>query len=236
MPDRGRERQLPPPGVSIPRCAWQLLPVLGSNFCTAQCNNCWLGLRACLRHETAKVVMYTRVRVACRASQLRVFCCTLSDTSLIHGSCHTIMATVFAQSMTSFVQSRNEQPPVGDKDSLSRTQDPAIGSYPEPFKSVRIFRSYFFTSHVNIMLTSTSRSPVWSLLFRFSEWRSLQAHISRPCYDWHMPCPSHVSWLHHHSHIWRKTEITKLLTKPFSQIPCCFSYRRLRYSPQRPLV
>jgi len=55
------------------------------------------------------------------------------------------------------------------KVSLSRSQEPATGSYPGPYVSSDTFLPYFLKIHSNIIFQSTPRSSERSLSFRFSD-------------------------------------------------------------------
>jgi hypothetical protein len=51
--------------------------------------------------------------------------------------------------------------------SLSYSQEPATGLYPEPDESNPTVISYLFKIHLNIILPSTPVSRKWSLPFMF---------------------------------------------------------------------
>jgi hypothetical protein len=77
-----------------------------------------------------------------------------------------------------------------------------------------------FKIYLNIVLSSISVSPKWSLPLRFSDWNLvLISHLSHVCY---IPCPPHPSWFDNTYNIWWKIQFVKLFIMQFSPVSCYF--------------
>jgi len=56
----------------------------------------------------------------------------------------------------------------------SESQRPQLDSILSQINPVHILTLYFSKKNFNIILPTTSRSPMWPLLFRFSDWKCVQ--------------------------------------------------------------
>jgi len=84
--------------------------------------------------------------------------------------------------------SSNSPPFTEPKSSLPCSQQPATYSYPSQFNTIDA-PPYFHQIHCNIIISSTPRSSMWFLSFRFPHHNSLWTRPLPPMC--HMCCPSH---------------------------------------------
>jgi len=96
--------------------------------------------------------------------------------------------------------------------SLPYSQQPIIGSYPEPAQSSPRAPIYSLGISFNLTLQSSSSSK-WSLYFRLTHQNSVCISLlTRTCY---MPHSSHPPWLFHLNNIW-------WAVNTWSSSPYCF--------------
>ena len=116
------------------------------------------------------------------------------------------------------------------KFSLPHLQVPSTCPCPEPDQSGPSFPSHFLTTHLHIILPSTSGSSKWSLCFNLPHQDPVhtfpRTHL---CY---MTRPLHFSVFDHPNNIGWGVQITKFLTVYFSPLPCYFDPLRPKYFPQ----
>jgi len=84
--------------------------------------------------------------------------------------------------------------------SLPCSQDPATGSYPEPYASSSHPPTLIPKIHSNVILPLTPKSSEWSLPFRISDQNIVHiSHLSSACY---MPRPSNPPLFDLTNNIW----------------------------------
>jgi len=123
---------------------------------------------------------------------------------------------------------------MGPEGSLPHSQVLATCPYPEPAQSSsHTPTSKFLKIHINIIFSSTPRSPQWSPSLRFRDQNPVHAFPPNTRYMTH---PSHSSRLCNPHTIRWGVQIIKLLIMQFTPLPCYLVPLRPKYSPQHPIL